>query len=393
MGPITDDSGSVNPILLKERIFSSADNLQIDTIYTKLKEISVRYCDTILSSPEMVGSGIQDDSRMACLISLCNDSPTTHEGKLIWLAHHLDCTSSYTSVQSESPTIFPRDNLPNDSLWHRGVNSWSSIKDKKFKESTKNSLISQIELIRHTWESAEGSLILHFAQVAMLIDPNPIRNSPESRKKPLIPFPENIPDRAPSGERSDKFYFPLESEARNLEDLRLVHLGFKGILKTLKERAEVHDFDDIQALAGDLLLSNCPEVCRKFYPQSVIRELDSIGEDPWRDDHIDRAFEEISILEKNPVIAGESASNLGVIRLDLERRLELLRNIRRRYMAFIIDEAQDNSPLQWRLLSRLWGRGKSCKTNPRLQTLHGNQPYAMLVISSKASTRLDKPKL
>ena len=236
LGPITDDSGSVNPILLKERIFSSADNLQIDTIYTKLKEISVRYCDTILSSPEMVGSGIQDDSRMACLISLCNDSPTTYEGKLIWLAHHLDCTSSYTSVQSESPTIFPRDNLPNDSLWHRGVNSWSSIKDKKFKESTKNSLISQIELIRHTWESAEGSLILHFAQVAMLIDPNPIRNSPESRKKPLIPMPENIPDRAPSGERSDKFYFPLESEARNLEDLRLVHLGFKGILKTLKER-------------------------------------------------------------------------------------------------------------------------------------------------------------
>ncbi|MEE2626760.1 MAG: UvrD-helicase domain-containing protein [Candidatus Thermoplasmatota archaeon] len=226
LGPITDDSGSVNPILLKERIFSSADNLQIDTIYTKLKEISVRYCDTILSSPEMVGSGIQDDSRMACLISLCNDSPTTHEGKLIWLAHHLDCTSSYTSVQSESPTIFPRDNLPNDSLWNRGVNSWSSIKDKKFKESTKNSLISQIELIRHTWESAEGSLILHFAQVAMLIDPNPIRNSPESRKKPLIPMPENIPDRAPSGERSDKFYFPLESEARNLEDLRLVHLGF-----------------------------------------------------------------------------------------------------------------------------------------------------------------------
>ena len=364
LGPITDDSGSVNPILLRERIFSSADNLQIDTIYTRLKEISLRYCDTILSSPEMVGTGIQDDSRMACLISLCNDSPTTHEDKLIWLAHHLDCTSSHTSVLSKSPTIFPRDNLPNDLFWHRGVNSWSSIKDKKFKESTKNSLITQIELIRHTWESAEGSLVLHFAQVAMLIDPNPTLNSPDSREKPLIAMPETIPDRAPSGERSDQFYFPLESEARNLEDLRLAHLGFKGILNTLKDRAEVHDFDDIQALAGDLLLSNCPEVCRKFYPQSVIRELDSIGEDPWRDDHIDRAFEEISILEKNPILAGESASNLGVIRQDLERRLELLRNIRRRYMAFIIDEAQDNSPLQWRLLSRLWGERKILQDEP-----------------------------
>ena len=34
---------------------------------------------------------------------------------------------------------------------------------------------------------------------------------------------------------------------------------------------------------------------------------------------------------------------------------DLLKKIRRRYRAFIIDEAQDNSPLQWRLLSRLWG--------------------------------------
>ena len=32
-----------------------------------------------------------------------------------------------------------------------------------------------------------------------------------------------------------------------------------------------------------------------------------------------------------------------------------MKRIRRRYRAFIIDEAQDNSPLQWRLLSRLWG--------------------------------------
>ena len=46
---------------------------------------------------------------------------------------------------------------------------------------------------------------------------------------------------------------------------------------------------------------------------------------------------------------------MGAIRADLESRYHLLREIRRRYRAFIIDEAQDNSPLQWRLLSRLWG--------------------------------------
>ena len=96
-------------------------------------------------------------------------------------------------------------------------------------------------------------------------------------------------------------------------------------------------------------------MCRKYYPQEVIRELDSIGDEPWRDDHILAALKQISTLENNPKLAGESISELTAIRLDLERRHDLLRTIRRRFRAFIIDEAQDNSPLQWRLLSRLWG--------------------------------------
>ena len=39
----------------------------------------------------------------------------------------------------------------------------------------------------------------------------------------------------------------------------------------------------------------------------------------------------------------------------MEQLLSTLKSIRRRFRAFIIDEAQDNSPLQWRLLARLWG--------------------------------------
>ena len=63
----------------------------------------------------------------------------------------------------------------------------------------------------------------------------------------------------------------------------------------------------------------------------------------------------ISKLELEPESAGAWVSKLGAIRADLESRRQLLEEIRRRYRAFIIDEAQDNSPLQWRLLSRLWG--------------------------------------
>ena len=59
-----------------------------------------------------------------------------------------------------------------------------------------------------------------------------------------------------------------------------------------------------------------------------------------------------------------TASNLGVIKSDLVRRIERLKTIRRRYRAFIIDEAQDNSPLQWRLLSRLWGERSTFEGEP-----------------------------
>ena len=41
--------------------------------------------------------------------------------------------------------------------------------------------------------------------------------------------------------------------------------------------------------------------------------------------------------------------------MDLQTRYSRLRSIRARYRAFIIDEAQDNSAQQWRLLGRLWG--------------------------------------
>ena len=352
---ITDNNGRVDPLLLRERILSSTDSHRIESLCMRINEISQRYCDIVLGAPEMVAGGIPDESRMACLISLNQQIPSDTWEQLVWLASHLDCTASATTVQSDSPTIFPRQNIPDDNLWPRGVKSWSAIKDKHFKESTKQALNLEIERIREAWTDSNGLLTLHFAQIAMLLDPTPPPCSPPSRGKSLFPLPDIIPDRLPQGEKSERYYFTIEAEARNLDDLRLAHLGFKGILKRMKEREGVHDFDDIQALASDLLLSKCPEVCRKYYPTEVIRELDSIGDEPWRDDHIIRALHQMSLLEDNPNSAGETASNLSAIRLDLERRYELLRTIRRRFRAFIIDEAQDNSPLQWRLLSRLWG--------------------------------------
>ena len=131
--------------------------------------------------------------------------------------------------------------------------------------------------------------------------------------------------------------------------------GFNGILQKLKEINEVHDFDDIQKQAGDLLLANCPRICETFYPESVIDALNNASEEYWRDDHINSALSILENLEKNIDSVGDSIVNVKESKIDLLRRFDLLKRIRRRFRAFIIDEAQDNSPLQWKLLSRLWG--------------------------------------
>ena len=160
----------------------------------------------------------------------------------------------------------------------------------------------------------------------------------------------SIPENHPDVNQDITYGFSLEHEARNLEDLRIVMKGFNGIIEKLKEVNEVHDFDDIQRMAGDLLLANCPKICEKFYPEEVINALNNCPSESWKDDHIINAISILENLEK------DSMFNIKESKNDLDRRYDLLKKIRRRYRAFIIDEAQDNSPLQWKLLSRLWGR-------------------------------------
>ena len=122
------------------------------------------------------------------------------------------------------------------------------------------------------------------------------------------------------------------------------------MVRKLKGGDEVHDFDDIQRLAGDLLLANCPTACRTFYHPSIQRALDSLADSPWRDDHIEAAFTALAALESDPSRAGDSASHPGAIRAALESRFNLLRRVRRRHRDFIINEAQHNPPQQGRLL-------------------------------------------
>ena len=140
-----------------------------------------------------------------------------------------------------------------------------------------------------------------------------------------------------------------------MQDILVCHRSLLDILHELKIRQGVHEFDDVASLAGDLLLARCPRIMRADYPEEVVRALDSLPEEPWKDEHIHKAISQLDQLGEDASSSGLTMENITRWKEDLQKRYLRLQNIRSRYRAFIIDEAQDNSAQQWRLLGRLWG--------------------------------------
>ena len=361
---IMDENGSFNRKKLLRTIMSSADKEAISVQSQRLHSIVSDICETIkesLHAPSAVGWS--SETRMASLDELVRNGPPLGEwDKLCWMGHVLTCIVTPSTLMGKEMKFFPRTKLPSDS-WPAGVRSYAEIKDKNLKSTYTSKMKSKISELQRIWSDDVGSMTLHFVRTAIILDESKPPQVPLGWEPPSKALPLEIPERLDNPKKNH--HFSLQAEIQNLRDLHLLHLGFQEVMKNLKQREEVHDFDDVQRLAGDLLLANCPEVCRTFYHPSVQRELDSINPDsPWRDDHISRALDELSKLELDTESAGAWASKLGAIRTDLEIRRRLLEEIRRRYRAFIIDEAQDNSPLQWRLLSRLWGPRETREGDP-----------------------------
>ena len=361
---IMDETGSFDRNKLISTIMSSVDKTEISTQSQRLHSIVSEICETVkesLQSPS--AAGWPPETRMASLDELVRNGPPQGDwDRLCWMGHVLTCIVSPSTLMGKEMTFFPRKKFPSDS-WPAGVRSYAEIKDKNLKSNYTSTMNSRISDLQRIWSDDLGSMMTHFVRTAIILDGSKPPEVPRDWKPPSQALPAEIPERLDDPKQNR--HFSLESEIQNLRDLHLLHLGFQGVMKNLKQRDEVHDFEDVQRLAGDLLLANCPEVCRTFYPPSVQMELDSIrSESPWRDDHISRALDEISRLELDTDSAGAWASKLGAIRTDLESRRQILEEIRRRYRAFIIDEAQDNSPLQWRLLSRLWGPREAKEGDP-----------------------------
>ena len=349
---LSDSEGKIISEKLVERIFESINSDELDYFIQQTQSKIFQFCDLVKQYPNDLGTGWSSESRIACLDYLSSTLPKENNwDKLVWLSDVYQCVVSRKSLfnnsSSKKPSIFPRGNLPpNSENWERGIGNLGK-KSKLFKPIT--------DELKQLWFSEIGDIMLHFIRLMIIMNRENPPNTARNWKRAITTLPLSLPETPPVGNPDEIFGFSLEHEARNLDDLRIVMNGFNGILQKLKQINEVHDFDDIQKQAGDLLLANCPRICETFYPESVINALNNAPDEYWRDDHIISALSILENLEENINSTGDSITNVRESKIDLVRRFDLLKRIRRRFRAFIIDEAQDNSPLQWKLLSRLWG--------------------------------------
>ena len=108
-----------------------------------------------------------------------------------------------------------------------------------------------------------------------------------------------LEDPLPSEPSERGTYVSAQLQTQVLSDLQVIHTACNQILARRKSLDNMHDFDDMQRFAADLLLARCPDICRHRYPPSVIDALDGMGDEPWTDAHISRA---LTLLNDRPAL-------------------------------------------------------------------------------------------
>ena len=261
-----------------------------------------------------------------------------------WVWQIAIASTSWSQLgNQDEPKFFPKGSLPQANHcngWHPGLYGKSAAKtlSKGVRDTLHNQAEDLAESLRQHMNSRQGILVRLLGKCAFLINPlSDLPYMPEDCELRAHPVEPEFDDVAPSG----NLRISSELQTSVLNDLLLVHRGCQDILALMKAQEGVHDYDDIQRLAADLLLARCPDIVRHTYPHEVVQALDRIGDEPWFDLHIARAMR----------LAGDDQSCFE----DLNRRYAVLQTIRRQFRAFIIDEYQDTNPAHFRLLARLWG--------------------------------------
>ena len=335
---------SFSASLLTKVMLSSVCLPKLEQAFTDLQSDSRETVDILKSYRHIFSkSGWNEGTRVDILDTLTSQNPESYEDKIYWISKLL--AISKKSLFGDG-TTFPRDSIPTSETWPSGVLTYTGMGSSKEAKLAKKKLQYSISKIKRTLSSNDNTHIMEVAKIFMSYIEVP----------GLIHVPYPPPSRVNAEGSKDSFSLDPRSESKHLQDLSTAMIGLLEISRNLKFRRKLRDFDDVSRLAGELLFLRCPRVCKisHFYPRKVIEILDSGPSEPWLDDHIEKAIYELqksidTRSSDNPQQNAERAYS------DLNKRWATLKSIRRRFRAFIIDEAQDNSPLQWRLLARLWG--------------------------------------
>ena len=271
---------------------------------------------------------------------LSNLEPEEQIDKLqwIWLVSHAVTTAS--NLKDINCKSLYRARPPKGNGWPAGIMTKGNCPlQNSVKDMISANAESYADSIRSMLHTPLGLLIRILGQSSHLLnpqipDPEPVPGQTAYSPRLSVDLPQTPP--------SHEMRLTTELELQVVSDLFIVNAGVGKILSRLKSQEGVRDHDDMHRLAEDLLLTRCPSVCREWYPKSVVDALDSLGDKPWQDGHLFRAI-------------SASQGNEDVHK-DLMRRIGILRDLRRQYRAFIIDEYQDTNPQHFRLLARLWGR-------------------------------------
>ena len=322
-------------------------NPVVEDVYAILNEwvdVFLQY-HSIFVAPAQIET---TSTRFNQLVDLAREAlPGAPIERLQWLYQVVSSATSITQLNEAKPTVLKGGNFPRSnslSGWPAGLMTWSSVLKRKDEKSLKSQISRAASdaaqrLQDRIHDPSDGRLVFMLSKVAYCLNPSrPFAHRDANERYDRQQLGLKLSQEAPlAGMRVSK-----ELQVEVLNDLYIVHSGCQDLLRHLKSQEEAHDFDDVQVMVGDLLLARCPAIVRHWYPPEAVQALDDLEEEPWSDEHIRKAL---------TIMQSDEAKYL-----DLQRRYALLKQIRARYRAFIIDEYQDTNPEHARLLSRLWGR-------------------------------------
>ena len=327
-----------------DHLFLNPTEEILDQWYNDFRKLIEEWVDNWLDGGGhfIIGAdNIQGMTRFRYVQYLCTIDSEDSIWRLQWIWLVSQAIASADNLDKINCKALSSSRPPKSRGWPSGILSKTANKamDAQVKQIiSDNAEVISVE-IRHLMNNSDALLLRNIGRSSYLLnplisEPTPIDGQYAHPPRLGTVLPELPPGRA--------MQLTTELEIEVIQDLFTVNNGVQEILTRLKSLEGVADYDDMHRYAEDLLLARCPSVCRKWYPESVIIALDSIGDEPWLDNHLTKAI----------TACGANSE----VKEDLMRRITILREIRRGFRAFIIDEYQDTNPQHFRLLARLWGR-------------------------------------